>query len=46
MSKRMMILRHPEWTEQLMCFAFKQECHVGFDAIAKFVDSFFRYAEE
>ena len=37
-----MILRLPDWMEQLMCFAFKvQECHDGFDGIAKFVDESF-----
>ena len=49
MSKRMMILRLPDWSSSLCVFRSKvQECHDGFDGIAKFVSEsfFFRYAWE
>ena len=44
MFKRMMILRHSEWIEQLCVLRSKvQQCDNGFDGIAKFVDeSFFQ----
>ena len=32
MSKRMMILRVPDWIEQLMCFAFKSANSVTMDS--------------
>ena len=41
-SKRMIILRVPDWIEQLICLRSKvQQCYDGFDGIAKFVEESF-----
>ena len=42
-QEKMMILRLPDWIEQLLCFAFKevQECYDGLGGIAKFVNESF-----
>ena len=41
MFKRMMILRYPDWIEQLIFRSKVQECYAGFGGIAKFVDECF-----